>query len=117
MKCYKDKNIFNLFEYSDCVGCVSYQIDKRIKIGEVIVNIFYIQEGCKKMQFKNDYYHYLEVMISKKLKIFLKDSIISKLKNSNLIFLWLDDFDINNDFNMNILYDLLAFDEELYIIS
>lgn len=117
MKCFKDKTIFNLFEYSSCEGCACFIEDKIITIGEVRINLYYIHEGCNQLLFKNDYYYHLEIFLSKKLKLFLKDIIINKIKNNNLFFLWLDNFDLNNEFNMNILYDLLEFEEDIYIIS
>ena len=69
------------------------------------------------MLFKNDYYYHLEVASNKKLKLLLKDIIIKNLMEDNFIFLWLDDFDINNEFSMNIIYDLLEFDRDICIIS
>ena len=88
-----------------------------MKIAEVNINLYYIHEGCSKTLFSNDKYYNLEIALSKKLKLFLKDIIIYNMNGIYPLFVWLDNFNINNEYDMNIIYDLLSFDEDIFIIS
>ena len=120
MKCTNPRNIFNLFAISDCKGCPKYCRDEELVIGDVTVRIYYINNGCKdlkeinKSKYNKD--NHLEIATSKKLRLFLKDIMINELYNRDYIYLWLHDFDLNNEYDMNIIYSLLEFGLDIQLI-
>lgn len=102
--CKRKRTFFDLFVFYDCNDCKLLVSDEYYNIGNLNVNIYYI-ERCL-LNVSND-----EIIASDKLKILLKDSIINQ---SNNIIIWLDKFDF--DRNEQLIYDLLSFDLDVQII-
>lgn len=90
--------------FYDCKDCKLLVSDEYYNIGDLLVNIYYI-ERCL-LNENND-----EIIESDKLKILLKDSIINQRNN---IIIWLDEFDFKK--NEQLVYDLLSFDLDVQII-
>lgn len=104
--CEEKRTLFNLLNIYDCHQCEKYRKEESYKIGEVSFNIYYIKKGCSKIIYQD-----IDLLFSKRLKLFLKDAIIYQNK---IVVVWLDEFDINKD--TYILYDLLSFEEDVHLI-
>ncbi len=102
--CKSKRTFFDLFMFYDCKDCKLLVSDEYYNIGDLLVNIYYI-ERCL-LNENND-----EIIKSDKLKILLKDSIINQRNN---IIIWLDEFDFEK--NEQLVYDLLSFNLDVQII-
>ncbi len=88
MKCFIKRDIFNFWKYFDCEKC-SYNLrDEQIVLGGNSIYLYYLKK-CQKID--NDI-NYL-FLFDNKVKLFLKDCI---LHQQNIIFLILEDFDLDN---------------------
>ena len=117
MKCNNKRTFFNVFNYYDCFGCKRFRKDEELIIEEKKVNIYNMYIGCVDYLNLDDYYKELYIALNKRIKLFLKDIIINNLYGKNYIYLWLDEFDLNNDYSMEIIYSLLDFDLDIHIIT
>jgi len=114
MNCKKKRTIFNLFEVLNCDSCTYHKLDEEFYIGNIKISIYYLEDYCEYF-FKDIKDKDLFVINSKKIRTFLKDAIISKMKNENIIILWLDSFDIN--LHYELLEMLLGFELDIYIMA
>ena len=118
MKCSRKITLFNVFECFDCSGCVKYRHDEELFIEERKVNIYTSYIGCCDYLKLNPKINYdLFIATNKRIKLFLKDIIINNLNNRDYIYLWLDEFDLNSEYNMDIIYSLLDFGLDIHIIT
>ena len=92
-------------------NCKYYREDESYNIGNVKVNIYYSEYYCEYL-FANDKDSY--ILNSYKVRMFLKDAIINKLKEKDIIILWLDNF-LNYDY-FEMLDMLIGFGLDIYIM-
>ena len=108
MKCLKKRTIFDLFDIYDCEGCKYNKQEEDIYVGNIKVSIYYAFGKCKIL---SDEEVDLLVYDNLKLKMFLYECA----QVDNIIPLWLDDFNIEDDYE--ILDYLLSFNLDIHIFS
>ena len=107
--CKEKRTFFNLFKIFSCKNCKFYDVNEYYVVGELNFNIYRLNNLCEYYKINIDYQG---IMFSNKLKLLLKDSIISN--NENII-VWLDNFDYS--INEELMFNLLSFDLDVQIIS
>lgn len=118
MKCYNNRTLFNVFDYYDCSKCTRFLKDEELFIEERKVYLYHSYKGCIDYLQLNPRINYdLYIAKNKRIKLFLKDMVINQLNNKDCIYLWLEDFDFNNEYNMEIIYSLLGFGLDIQIIT
>ena len=100
--CKQRRTLFNILKVFSCNECKFLDCDEYYVIGDLNLNIYYINNKCILNGKSED---------PLKLKILLKDAI--NCNNDNLI-VWLDKFDFGKD--ESLIYDLLSFDLDVQII-
>lgn len=108
MKCLKKRTIFDLFDIYDCEGCKYNKQEEDIYVGNIKVSIYYAFGKCKIL---SDEEVDLLVYDNLKLKMFLYECA----QVDNIIPLWLDDFNLED--NYEILDYLLSFNLDIHIFS
>ena len=106
--CQKKRTFYNLFEVSTCDKCPCIKEDEEYKVGENKMYIYHLDDGCilNKSLSKED------LVNSKKMRLFLKDAILSQ---DEILILWLYWFNPNQ--NEQLFLNLMSFSLDVHIIS
>lgn len=80
MNCLFKRDIFNFYEYKDCKKCKGYLEDKEFLIGRNRIYLYYLRD-CTLIDVNLDVLFNYE----KKVKLFLKDAVLSHEKIITLV--------------------------------
>lgn len=114
MKCKKKRTIFDLFEIYKCENCEAFKNDEEFYLGRIKITIIYAENYC--YYNKNGIIEKDELIEqSQKVRLFLKDAIISQVLNKEVLLLWIEEFSLEK--YDEIIDALTGFELDIFMLT